>query len=625
MAIYRFEAKVISRGGNRSTLAAASYRSGKFANSSKSAVVAAAYRAGAQMVDERTGQRADYTNKRGVLGAEIMAPAGAAPIFQDRQALWNAVEAIEKRRDAQLARDFILTLPHELTQAQRVALTREFVAEQFCAKGFVADIAWHAPGRKGDERNHHCHVMVPMRRIEGEGFTARKDRPTEPGVHPLKAWQAELARLREAFADTANKHLAAAGLDVRIDHRSLAERGEEREPEPKIGPLATQIERSGRESLAGNDNRDVKARNAERAALRSEQAQAAAEEAQIIDLVTQRRRSEGVKPEPVTDAELLQQHQADLAALDELHARDTFKRQAEQAAEDAKKQREQTALAEARRQSEGEIPSAAARYSLALADHYDGRDPYGSLAKAAMAEYGALVRSQEQLRRDIAKEQDPDKRRVIELRKDIEAHDYMVITSGRLAGMSASIAGHEDAPQAILHYARGEMYAEQAAKLRDDRAAALIVVRDKEQLAREQAATNKTAEATKAKASDPARRPPADKGPAEKGKDRPPADAPDPRADMARAIELAQRGQQAQTPQPGQPAAPGQVAPTGRRDEEQAEQRRAKVTGKTEGEAELSDEQRSLLSELHEAKAAINERAAKKKDRDRGGGGRSGR
>src|SRR5580704_7515536 len=215
MAIYRFEAKVISRGGGRSTVGAAAYRTGKWAGTvsvrtGKSVTSAAAYRAAAELEDERTGQRYDYTKKRGVLGAEIMLPEGASPWMQDRSALWNAVETIEKRKDAQLARDFILTLPHELDHEQRVALTREFVAEQFCARGYVADIAWHAPDKAGG-LNFHAHVMTPMRKIEGTGFARKKERAPEDGIkHPAVIWKEELMRLRVAWAETANKHLEAA-------------------------------------------------------------------------------------------------------------------------------------------------------------------------------------------------------------------------------------------------------------------------------------------------------------------------------------------------------------------------------------------------------------------------------
>jgi hypothetical protein len=263
MAIYRFEAKIIGRSSARSAVASAAYRTGRCATS------AAAYRAAAKLVDERTGESFDYTRKGGVLGAEIITPEGAPEWMQDRARLWNEVEKVEKRKDSQLARDFVISLPHELSAEQRETLTREFVREQFAAHGYVADIAWHAPDRKGDERNYHAHVMVPMRKVEGNGFASKKERAPE-GQHPSQVWKQELGRLREEWANTANRHLEAAGLDLRLDHRSLAERGIDREPEPKQGPLATKIEREGRDSLAGKDRRTVKARNAEREGLHTE-------------------------------------------------------------------------------------------------------------------------------------------------------------------------------------------------------------------------------------------------------------------------------------------------------------------------------------------------------------------
>ena len=204
MAIYRFEAKVISRGGGRSTVASASYRTGKCVTS------AAAYRAGTKLTDERTGQSFDYSKKEGVLGAEIMVPHDAPAWMAERSKLWNAVEACEKRKDAQLAKDFVIALPHEMTHDQRVALTREFVREQFTDKGFVADVAWHAPSRE-DSLNVHAHVMVTMRKVDGDGFSRFKERPPA-NDHPQKHWKQELAGLRQAWADTANKHLEAAGL-----------------------------------------------------------------------------------------------------------------------------------------------------------------------------------------------------------------------------------------------------------------------------------------------------------------------------------------------------------------------------------------------------------------------------
>jgi hypothetical protein len=94
MAFYRFEAKVISRGNGRSATAAASYRSGRFANNGKSAASAAAYRAGVKLVDSRTGTHYDYSAKKGVMGAEIMVPDGTLSFLRDRQQLWSAVVLI---------------------------------------------------------------------------------------------------------------------------------------------------------------------------------------------------------------------------------------------------------------------------------------------------------------------------------------------------------------------------------------------------------------------------------------------------------------------------------------------------------------------------------------------------
>jgi ATP-dependent exoDNAse (exonuclease V) alpha subunit len=190
---------------------------------------------------------------------------------------------LPKSGDAQLAKDFILALPHEMTQEQRVALTREFVGQQFTDKGYVADIAWHAPGQD-DGLNFHAHVMVGMRKVEGDGFARVKERPAV-GDHPLKHWKQELVALRESWADVTNEHLEAGGYDVRVDARSLEAQGIDREPETKLGPIAAKMERDGRESHAGNDRRAVQARNTERAQLVTELARATADEERIIALM----------------------------------------------------------------------------------------------------------------------------------------------------------------------------------------------------------------------------------------------------------------------------------------------------------------------------------------------------
>src|SRR3546814_6928508 len=110
MAIYHFSAKIISRGAGRS------------------AVAAAAYRAAERLRDERLGRAHDFSNKAGVVHSEVMLPEGAPERLADRQTLWIEVEAGEKRKDAQLAREVEFAIPREMTQEQGIALAREFVA-----------------------------------------------------------------------------------------------------------------------------------------------------------------------------------------------------------------------------------------------------------------------------------------------------------------------------------------------------------------------------------------------------------------------------------------------------------------------------------------------------------------
>jgi len=157
MAIYRLSAQVISRSAGRS------------------ATAAAAYRAGVLIEDRRTGQAHDYERRSGVVHAEILAPENMPTWMMDREALWNAVEAVEKRKDAQLSREVQLALPHELDAAERLALVQDYVRQAFVAHGMVADIAIHAPHRQGDYRNWHAHVMLTMRAITVEGF-GKKER-----------------------------------------------------------------------------------------------------------------------------------------------------------------------------------------------------------------------------------------------------------------------------------------------------------------------------------------------------------------------------------------------------------------------------------------------------------------
>lgn len=154
MAIYHLSVKSISRSAGRSVVAAA------------------AYRAGQELTDERQGLTHDYTRKQGVEDAFIVAPDGA-DWAHDRNTLWNAAETIEKRKDAKTGREYELALPAELDAGARKELARDFARELVERYGVVADVAIHEPGREGDNRNHHAHILTTTRTAGEDGLGAK--------------------------------------------------------------------------------------------------------------------------------------------------------------------------------------------------------------------------------------------------------------------------------------------------------------------------------------------------------------------------------------------------------------------------------------------------------------------
>ncbi|EAP78515.1 MAG TPA: hypothetical protein ENH56_12535 [Roseobacter sp.] len=206
MAIYHLRATMISRSQGRS------------------ATAASAYRVAERIEDRRTGLTFDYAARGGVDHTEILAPDHAPDWVRDRSELWNRVEESETRKNSQVAREVRVALPDELTHAQRVALVRDYAQAQFVDRGMVADIALHAPGREGDERNHHAHILLTTRELDAEGsvpgggFTT-KNRDWNK-VEVLEGW-------REAWARDSNAALERAGIEDRVDHRTLVAQRDE--------------------------------------------------------------------------------------------------------------------------------------------------------------------------------------------------------------------------------------------------------------------------------------------------------------------------------------------------------------------------------------------------------------
>jgi len=249
----------------------------------RSATAAIAYRVAERIEDRRTGLVFDYAAKSGVDHTEILAPDHAPDWVRNRSELWNRVEESETRKNSQVAREVRVALPAELTHEARVELVREFARAQFVdRRGMVADIALHAPGRAGDERNHHAHILLTTREIGPEGFTT-KNRDWNK-VELLEGW-------REAWARDSNAALERAGIEDRVDHRTLVaqrdealelasaarERGDEgaelhetvraieldRPPLPQLSPGAWQMKERGVEVGRVGAWHEAKARAAE--------------------------------------------------------------------------------------------------------------------------------------------------------------------------------------------------------------------------------------------------------------------------------------------------------------------------------------------------------------------------
>jgi ATP-dependent exoDNAse (exonuclease V) alpha subunit len=293
VALYHLCAKVIGRSAGRS------------------ATAAAAYRAGERIRDERIGETFDYTRRHGVEHTEIRAPDNAPEWMKDRAQLWNAVEKVEKRRDAQLAREVEVSLPRELSKEQRLEAVREFVDREFVSKGMVADVAIHCPDAADAKEQPHAHIMLTMRDLTGDGFGS-KNRGWN-GSDKLEGW-------REAWADHANRALEQAGHDERIDHRSLKDQGIDREPQIHLG-RAAKLEKRGVETDRGTTWKQIQERNLERGRLGRALDEIKEQAARLIDVAKTRldailgrspapdRRAEGPTHEQARDAALGHQQQ----------------------------------------------------------------------------------------------------------------------------------------------------------------------------------------------------------------------------------------------------------------------------------------------------------------------------
>lgn len=260
-----FRVNHITRQKGQNAVASAAYRAGEalenYRNPENSVLNAAAYRSGGKLTDERRGQVFSFVRKEGVLHSEVFSPANAPEWVSNREKLWNEVERAEdkstRRATARLARDFVASLPRELSHEQHRAMVAAFVADNFTSRGLVADVAFHSVKARDGGMNPHVHMMVATRNVNADGFGGkarwldRKD--------ALTSW-------RGSWEKHTNDALEAAGREERLSLKSYKEQGIELEGRKWLTRGEYELEEKGISTKRGDENRDIAERNRVRAA-----------------------------------------------------------------------------------------------------------------------------------------------------------------------------------------------------------------------------------------------------------------------------------------------------------------------------------------------------------------------
>ena len=216
MAVYHFHARIIQRSVGRSVVAASAWQNA------------------CRLRDDRLGRLSDFTGDRTVKHSEILLPQGAPARLAEREALWNAVEAAEIRKDAQLARQYDVSLPDEFELGEAIDALRRFAIDSIITASFPVDLTLVEVAGDGSSLHRHGYLLFPTRPITAGRFDRK---PVE--------WnrRQKLTALRAEWASVLNIKLEAHGHDTRVDHRSNAACGIATEPDPHISIAARRIAR----------------------------------------------------------------------------------------------------------------------------------------------------------------------------------------------------------------------------------------------------------------------------------------------------------------------------------------------------------------------------------------------
>lgn len=250
-----------------------------------SAIAGAAYRLGLKLVDVRTGDWHDY-HRRSLRGEIVLAltiaPEGSPDWAVNPQEMWERVEASEKRKDAQVARDFRVPLPLGLSSDQASAMAQEmgrFISDSLktpVSIGVHRDSEVDVLGEKkmAEKVGYHAHLYFPTRRLacfeekshgKEVGASGNADGSAEPTgfggkltILSNKRTSATFVELLNAkWAELCNEFASEAGLRPDYDHRSYARQGVDITPQPTVGQAATAMERKGVKTRKGTQLREA--------------------------------------------------------------------------------------------------------------------------------------------------------------------------------------------------------------------------------------------------------------------------------------------------------------------------------------------------------------------------------
>lgn len=235
-ALFRAEHQIFSRSKGRSSCAASAYRSAS------------------KITDPRTGETFDYRDKGHVISTFIVAPDSAPDWVQNREQIWGRAELSEKRQDAQVAREWLVTIPRDLPVNTWEPFTREIVAPWIEA-GAIADVAIHCPLDQYGQPQPHAHIMLTMRKLDPAtetGFASKKNADLE-ALHASGGRYGgergdKLKIQRERIATVMNEHLERANSPRRVSHLSNAVRGLAQDPEPTMGEQRIHTAKSRKKS-----------------------------------------------------------------------------------------------------------------------------------------------------------------------------------------------------------------------------------------------------------------------------------------------------------------------------------------------------------------------------------------